>query len=254
MLIDTHTHLYSEEFDGDRFSAVSKAIEMGVGKMLLPSIDKSYHAPLLKCVNDFKDVCYPMIGVHPTSIKDNFQEEIIFIQNEISKNKYYAIGECGLDYYWDKTFIKEQEIALREQIELSIEYKIPLVIHSRKSLQELIQIIKDYKNDPISGVFHCFPGNIQEANQVIDLGFYLGIGGVVTYKNAGMAEVVKAISLEHILLETDAPYLTPVPFRGKRNESCYIQVIAEKIAELKNISKTEVEETTTRNAINLFKI
>ncbi len=254
MLIDTHTHLYSEQFDSDRKESVSEAIKNNVEIFLLPAIDKSYYNRLLQCVKDFPDNCFPMIGLHPTSVKENYTEELEFIHSEIHQTKFYAIGECGLDYYWDKTYIKEQEIALRAQIDLSIKYKLPLVIHSRKSLNELIQIINDYKKYSLTGVFHCFPGNIPEAEKVIKLGFMLGIGGVVTYKNSGMAEVVKEISLDHIILETDAPYLTPVPHRGKRNESSLIRIIANKIAEIKNISFEEVEEKTTSNAIKLFNL
>lgn len=254
MLIDTHTHLYLQQFDADRKEAINHAIENGIEKMLLPGIDKSNFSALMDCVNISHEHCFPMIGLHPTSVKENYKEEIDFIKNEIEKQKYYAIGECGLDYYWDKTFIAEQEIALRAQIDLAILYKLPLVLHSRKSLQELLNIINDYKSTSLSGVFHCFPGNTQEAKKVIELGFYLGIGGVVTYKNATMAEVVKEVSLDHIILETDAPYLTPVPFRGKRNESSYIKIIAEKIAEIKGISFEEVEKTTTSNAFKLFNL
>lgn len=254
MLIDTHTHLYAEEFDSDRGSSITNAIEKGVTKFLLPAIDKTHHEAMMKSISDFPEYCFPMIGLHPTSVKSNYKEELDFIHSEITKQTFYAIGECGLDYYWDKTFITEQEIALRNQIELAIQYKLPLVLHSRKSLNELINIIKDYKKENITGVFHCFPGNVQEAEKVIDLGFYLGIGGVVTYKNATMAEVVKQTSLDHIILETDSPYLTPVPYRGKRNESSYIPVIAEKIAELKLTTLEEVSERTSQNAIKLFNL
>jgi TatD DNase family protein len=254
MLIDTHTHLYLQQFNADRKESICFAIENGIEKMLLPGIDKNNHDALLDCVNIFPKNCFPMIGLHPTSVKSNFKEELDFIQKEINNRSYYAIGECGLDYYWDKTFITEQEMALRAQIDLAISNKLPLVLHSRKSLHELLHIISDYKNSALSGVFHCFPGDTQEAKKVIELGFYLGIGGVVTYKNATMAEVVKDISLENIILETDAPYLTPVPFRGKRNESAYIKIIAEKVAEIKGITFEEVEKCTTLNAIKLFNI
>jgi TatD DNase family protein len=254
MLIDTHTHLYLEQFNSDRKESISLALENGIEKMLLPGIDKNNHPALMDCVKISPEHCFPMIGLHPTSVKENHKEEIDFIKEEINHNKFYAIGECGLDYYWDKTFISEQEIALREQIDLAISYKLPLVLHSRKSLPELVHIINDYKNSSLTGVFHCFPGNVPEANKVIELGFFLGIGGVVTYKNATMAEVVKEVSLDHIILETDAPYLTPVPFRGKRNESAYIKIIAEKIAEIKGISFEEVEKITSLNAVKLFNL
>jgi len=254
MLVDTHTHLYLQQFDPDRKESVSRSIENGITTLLLPSIDKSHYSLLMKCVKNYPDNCIPMLGIHPTSVKENYLEEIDFIKKEIDQNKYCAIGECGLDYYWDKTYIKEQEIVLRDQIELAIQHKLPLVIHSRKSLQEIFNILTDYKESYIKGVLHCFPGNVPEAKKAIELGFYLGIGGVITYKNATMADVVKNISLDHILLETDAPYLTPAPYRGKRNESAYISIIAEKVAEIKEISFEEVEKATTLNACKLFNL
>lgn len=254
MFIDTHTHIYSAQFDSDRNESISYAINNNVKKMLLPAIDKSHHDSLLQCIRDFPDNCFPMTGLHPTSVKENYKDEIEFINSEIINNRYVAIGECGLDYYWDKTFIKEQEIALRTQIELSVKYKLPLVLHSRNSLNELIGIISGYEKENISGVFHCFPGEIHDAEKVIDMGFMLGIGGIVTYKNSAMATVVKEISLDNIILETDAPYLSPVPYRGKRNESSYIRLIANKIAEIKNVSSKEVEEKTTKNALKLFNL
>jgi len=254
MLIDTHAHIYLEQFDNDRLDVISRAINADIKLMLLPAINKNYHKSLIECTKAFPKNCLPMIGLHPTSVKENFEEELEFIRNEIRKNIFYGIGETGLDYYWDKTFVKEQEIALRVQIELAINHKLPIVLHSRKSLNELLNILHDYRNTELCGVFHCFPGNVAEAEKVIELGFYLGIGGVVTYKNASMAEVVKSISLNHIVLETDAPYLTPVPYRGKRNESAYIKIIAEKIAKIKEISFDKVAETTTLNAIKIFNL
>jgi TatD DNase family protein len=254
MLIDTHTHIYAEQFDIDRTEAIQRAINNGINLLLLPAIDKSTQNSLLDCVTKFPKNCLPMIGLHPTSVKENYREELDFVKNEIKNNKYYGIGETGLDYYWDKTFLKEQEIALREQIELAIEYSLPIVLHSRKSLNELFNILKDYKKTSLTGVFHCFPGNVIEAKKAIDFGFFIGIGGVVTYKNSDMAEVVKNISLNNIILETDSPYLTPVPYRGKRNESAYIKDIAEAIAIIKNVSLLEVADITTKNAKQLFKI
>lgn len=254
MFIDTHTHIYAEQFDIDRSESIQRAISDGIKTLLLPAIDKSSQSSLLDCTNKFPDNCLPMTGLHPTSVKENYMDELDFVKKELANNKYYGIGETGLDYYWDKTFIKEQEIALRFQIELALEYSLPIVLHSRKSLNELFNIIRDYKNTGLKGVFHCFPGNVIEAQKAIDFGFYLGIGGVVTYKNSDMAEVVKNVSLNNIILETDSPYLTPIPFRGKRNESLYIKNIAEKIAELKDITLNEVAEITTNNAKQLFKL
>ncbi|MBI5540347.1 MAG: TatD family hydrolase [Bacteroidia bacterium] len=254
MFIDTHTHIYAEQFDTDRSEAIKRAVNDGIKSLLLPAIDKSTQNSLLDCVRNFPENCLPMTGLHPTSVKENYLDELDFVKNELKNNKYHGIGETGLDYYWDKTYIKEQEIALRVQIELALEYSLPIVLHSRKSLNELFNIIREYKNTGLTGVFHCFPGNIIEAQKAIDFGFYLGIGGVVTYKNSDMAEVAKNVSLSNIILETDSPYLTPAPFRGKRNESLYIKNIAEKIAELKNITLNEVAEITTKNAKQLFKL
>lgn len=254
MFIDTHTHIYAEQFDTDRSEAIKRAVNDGIKSLLLPAIDKSTQNSLLDCVRSFPENCFPMTGLHPTSVKENYLDELDFVKNELKNNKYHGIGETGLDYYWDITYIKEQEIALRVQIELALEYSLPIVLHSRKSLNELFNIIREYKNTELTGVFHCFPGNIIEAQKAIDFGFYLGIGGVVTYKNSDMAEVVKNVSLNNIILETDSPYLSPVPYRGKRNESLYIKNIAEKIAEIKNITLNEVAEITTENAKQLFKL
>lgn len=254
MFIDTHTHIYSEQFDNDRNEVIKVAISKNVKFLLLPAIDKSYYKKLIDCTKLFPENCLPMIGLHPTSVKENYKTEIDFIKSEISNNNYIAIGESGLDYYWDKTFMKEQEIALRCQIEMAINYNLPIVLHSRNSLNDIFKILTDYKKSKLTGVFHCFPGDPIEAEKAIEMGFFIGIGGVVTYKNSIMAEVVKNISLNNILLETDSPYLSPVPFRGKRNESKYIKIIAEKISEIKQISINKVEEITTNNAINLFNL
>jgi len=250
--IDTHTHLYAEEFSEDIEIVVQRALEKNVTTLLLPDIDKSTRPEMLELCKKFPDVCLPMIGLHPTSVKEDYKEELKEIEKAISSQKFYGIGETGVDLYWDKTFINEQIDSFIFQIELALQHHLPLVIHSRKSLNEIISILKKYNNKGLTGVFHCFPGNIREAEQLIDMGFYFGIGGVVTYKNSTMAEVVKHFDLSHIVLETDAPYLPPVPFRGKRNESSYIPVIAEFIAQLKSLSIEEVAETTSANAKKLF--
>jgi TatD DNase family protein len=250
--IDTHTHLYAEEFSEDIDMVIQRALEKNVTTLLLPDIDKSTRPGMLELSKKFPDVCLPMIGLHPTSVKEDYIEELNEIEKAISVQKFYGIGETGIDLYWDKTFIHEQIDSFTFQIELALQHHLPLVIHSRKSLNEIISIFKKYVNKGLTGVFHCFPGNIREAEQLIDMGFYLGIGGVVTYKNATMAEVVRHFDLSHMVLETDAPYLTPVPFRGKRNESSYIPFIAEFIAQLKSISIEEVAQTTSANAKKLF--
>jgi len=252
--IDTHTHIYLEQFDNDRTEMLKKAYNNGLTKLLVPDIDSHHRSKMLTVCEQNKQYCLPMLGIHPTSVKDDFKEELRLLKESLEKNNVVAIGECGLDYYWDKTFVEQQTEVLVEQFFLAQHYRLPLVIHSRKSLNELLKLLKQYKQLGLTGVFHCFPGNLKEAEEVIQLGFKLGIGGVVTYKNATMAEVVKQIPIKYILLETDAPYLTPVPNRGQRNESAYIPIIAQKIAELKNISLEEVAMQTTINAQELFKI
>ncbi len=252
--IDTHAHLYADEFTTDIEYIVNKAIESKVNRMLLPDIDSHTRESMLKLHQKYPENCPVMIGLHPTSVKEDYKSELEKIDEIIDKYNFCGIGETGIDLYWDKTFYAQQLESFTYQIELALKYNLPIVIHSRKSINEIFSVLKPYKNKGLKGVFHCFPGSIEEAKQVIDMGFFLGIGGVVTYKNSGMAEVVKQVEMKHILLETDAPYLTPVPYRGKRNESSYIAVIAEFIASLKGITVEEVAETTTAHAKQLFKI
>lgn len=252
--IDTHAHIYLEQFDNDREEVVLKAKSENIILLLIPDIDSLTRTKMLQICKQFEGYCLPMLGIHPTSVKANYKKELELLKLALEKEKAIAIGECGLDYYWDKTFISEQTEVLIEQFYLAQHYQLPLVIHSRKSLNELISLIKEYKHLNLKGVFHCYPGNINEAIFLIDHGFYLGIGGVVTYKNSTMSKIVKDIPIERILLETDAPYLPPVPYRGQRNESSYVPLIAAKIAELKGISIDEVAEVTTKNAKELFNI
>ncbi len=252
--VDTHAHLYAEEFSEDIDEVIRKATQRGVTKLLLPDIDSSSRNSMLALHLRYPETCLPMIGLHPTSVKEDYQAELQEIEKIITAQKFYGIGETGIDLYWDKTFLREQIEAFTFQAELSLRYNLPLVIHSRKSLHEIIPILKKYCNRGLRGVFHCFPGNISEARQVIDMGFYLGIGGVVTYKNSSMAAVVKHFGLDNLVLETDAPYLPPVPYRGKRNESSYIPEIASFIALLINIPAEEVALVTSANAARLFNI
>ena len=254
ILIDTHTHLYLKEFDADRQTVIKTAIEKGIKYFFMPNIDSSSISEMMRICRDFPNNCFPMMGLHPTSVKENFQEELNQIEQWLNKEKFYAIGEIGIDLYWDNTFLKEQEIVFKQQLDWAVQYKLPVVIHMRKSFDEIFKIIKDYKNTELRGIFHCFGGNDVQAKQLIELGYKLGIGGVITYKNSGIVKVVSEIDLSHIVLETDAPFLTPAPFREKRNESSYIYYIAEKIAEIKNITIEEVAEITTANALNIFKL
>lgn len=250
---DTHTHLYLKAFDDDRAEVVKKAIEQDVKYMLLPNIDSSSIEPMFELCKQFPENCFPMMGLHPTSVKDNYLDELKIISEWFDKQNFIAVGEIGIDLYWDQTYLKQQEEAFRFQIDLALKKDIPIVIHSRDSFAEIFKVLEDYRDSGINGVFHCFTGTVDEATRAIDLGFYLGMGGVLTFKNSGLDRVLTEIDLNHIVLETDSPFLAPVPFRGKRNESAYINLVANKISQVKNISKEEVASITTQNAIDLFK-
>lgn len=251
-LIDTHAHLYLADFELDRSMMLDRAKQAGIEKIFLPAIDSSTHTSLLQMETDFP-WCKAMMGVHPCSIKENYQEELAIAQQYWDKRNFVAVGEIGLDFYWDRTFEKEQYEAFRIQIEWALEKNVPIVIHSRQSTLDCVRVLKEYKNSALRGVFHCFSGSLEEAQEIIKLGFYLGIGGVITYKNAGLGAVLEKIDLAHLVVETDAPYLTPAPHRGKRNESSYISLIAEKIATVKAEKEGKVAEITTQNAENLFR-
>ncbi len=253
---DSHTHLYAEEFDGDREAIMVRAEQNNVLHLFLPAIDSLYHEKMLKVAREYPHLCYPMMGLHPTSVKKNYQDEIGIVESYLSNPelKFYAIGEAGIDLYWDKTHETEQRLAFSLQLDLALRYDLPIVIHTRNSMEVALNMLEERKNPRIRGVFHCFSGDTEHAKRAIKLGFTLGIGGVVTYKNSGLRTVVKDTGLEHLLLETDAPWLPPVPHRGHRNEPSYIPLIAQKIAEIKNVSLENVAEVTTANAMNLFGI
>ena len=252
ILADSHTHLYLEEFNNDRNLVIEKAIYEGVKYLFLPNIDSGSIDTMLKVCKDFPENCFPMIGLHPTSVKENYKSELSIMENWLEKEKFSAIGEIGIDLYWDKTFINEQIEAFEFQLYLAKEKKMPVVIHSRNSMNEIFQVLKEPGFSGIKGVFHCYSGNLIQAKKVVEMGYLLGIGGVVTYKNSILPDVIREVGINNIVLETDAPFLTPVPFRGKRNESSYINIIAEKIAEALNIEKSEVAEITTNNTLSLF--
>ena len=254
--IDTHSHLYSEQFENDRTIAINEAIALGVDTILLPNISSKYTNNLLKLCNQFPENCFPMIGLHPCDVsEENFDSEMQHVEIELAKNKYIAVGEIGLDLYWDKTKLEVQKRAFIHQIKLAKQYQIPIAIHVRDAFDEAIEIVESHNDNTLRGVFHCFTGSIVQAERVIDLkDFYLGIGGVITFKNSGLDQTIKEISLKNLILETDSPYLAPVPFRGKRNESKYLTKIAEKIAEIKNMTIKEIAEITTTNAKKLFHI
>lgn len=251
MLIDTHSHLYLEEFHPDIEDVMKRAVNEGVDRIYLPAVDSTSTDIMLKLEAQYPGVCISMMGLHPCSVKENYKHELDLVSGWLLKRKFAAIGEIGLDFYWDKTFIKEQYEVFHKQIELAIHYQLPIVIHTREAMAETIEVVKKYQGK-VKGIFHCFGGSLEEANSIIELGFYLGIGGVVTYKKSGLAEVIKQIGLEHIVLETDSPYLTPVPYRGKRNESSYLKCIVEKIAEVKGILANEIADITTSNAQKVF--
>ena len=250
---DTHTHLYLNAFDDDRANVVKKAVEQDVKYMLLPNIDSSSIDPMFELCKAFPENCFPMMGLHPTSVKENYKEELEIISGWFEKQNFIAIGEIGIDLYWDQSFQKQQEEAFRFQIDLALKNEIPIVIHSRDSFDEIFNVLEDYRGSGLKGVFHCFTGSLEQANKAIDLGFYLGIGGVLTFKNSGLDKVIAEIDLKHILLETDSPFLAPTPFRGKRNESAYINLVANRLSQIKNIDRKEIAKITTQNAIDLFK-
>jgi len=252
--IDTHTHLYLEEFNSDRFEVVQNAIDAGITKLLHPNIDSNSIDSMMNLVQQFPKNCFPMIGLHPGSVNQNYLEELSIIEQQLNTHNFIAVGEIGIDLYWDKTYKEEQIKAFQYQINLAQNYQLPIIIHSRNAFDEIFDVLENNANKDYKGIFHCFSGSVEQANRAIDLGFLLGIGGVVTYKNSGLDKVVQSVDLNKLVLETDSPYLTPVPFRGKRNESKYIINIAEKIATLKNTDLLTVAEITSNNANNLFKI
>ena len=252
--IDTHTHLFASEFDNDIDIVIKNALDNGISKMLLPNIDSTTTTKMLQLCDRYPNTCYPMIGLHPCSVKkDNLEKEISHVEQMLSQNKFIAVGEIGLDLYWDKSTLDLQKIAFESQIELAKKYKLPIAIHVRDSFDEAIEIVERLNDYNLSGVFHCFTGNLEEAQRIINLkNFYLGIGGVVTFKNGGINKIINQVSLDRIILETDSPYLSPTPFRGTRNESKYLLNIAHKMAELYNIDIEDIAKKTTKNAIDLF--
>jgi TatD DNase family protein len=252
ILIDTHCHLYDEELIADIDAVIERATAAGVQKFYLPGIDSNAIKAMLSLEEKYPGKCMAMMGLHPCYVKKNVKEELEIVANWLAKRKFAAVGEIGLDYYWDTSFVKEQQEAFRTQIEWAIQYDLPIVIHTRNAMQETINIVKEYTSKSVRGIFHCFGGSYETAKEIIKAGFYLGIGGVLTYKKAGLAEVLQQIDLTHLVLETDAPYLTPVPFRGKRNESSYLSYITARLAEVKNVSQEEVAAITTANAQKIF--
>jgi TatD DNase family protein len=251
-LIDTHAHLYSEEFNEDRAEMIQRALEAGVTRMYLPNIDSTSIEGMLELETQYPGQCLAMMGLHPCYVKDNYQEELALVKSWLEKRSFPAIGEIGIDLYWDKTHVKEQEEAFLTQVEWAKQYDLPIVIHSRESMDMILELLQPVRHPRLRGIFHCFSGSVQQAEAAIEMGFLLGIGGVLTFKKSGLDAVLSEIALQHLVLETDAPYLAPTPFRGKRNESSYVLKVAEKLAEVKGVSLNEVAEVTTQNALQLF--
>ncbi|MBL7681882.1 MAG: TatD family hydrolase [Flavipsychrobacter sp.] len=252
MYIDTHTHLYEEQLNIDEREMIQRAIDAGVSKMYMPNCDSTTIDAMMRIAGTWPANCYPMMGLHPCYVKDNYKDELAIVTDWLAKEKFYAIGEIGLDYYWDLTHTAQQKEAFAYQIDLALQYNLPIVIHSRESTQDCIDMVRSKQNGKLNGIFHCFGGTIEEAKQIIDLGFCMGIGGVVTFKKSNLPDVIKEVGLSNIVLETDAPYLAPMPYRGKRNESAYVPLIAEKIGDAMQISKEEIARITTANAEKLF--
>jgi TatD DNase family protein len=253
--IDTHTHIFLEEFDQDREKVIADALAKYINKFFLPNIDSSSIDSVLKLSKAYPEHIFPMIGLHPTSVKENFMDELQIVKDYLEKERFYGIGETGIDLYWDKTYIEQQRESFRIQIDLAKRHHLPIIIHVRDSFNEVFEIVDELNDSSLTGIFHCFSGTYEQAQKIIEYGgFKLGIGGVVTFKNSGLAEIVSKINLEHLVLETDAPYLAPVPKRGQRNEPAYMINVAVKIAEMHQKSLEEVAEITSRNAICLFNL
>jgi TatD DNase family protein len=252
MLVDTHSHIYLPELADDLATILERAEKEGVSRILMPAIDAETHEAVLATEKAHPGTCYAMMGLHPCSVKANYADELKIARDYFEKKSFKAVGEIGLDFYWDLTFKEQQYAAFHEQIGWALQYDIPVVIHSRNSLDECINVVTEHQKGKLRGVFHCFSGTIEQAKKIIGLGFYMGIGGVVTFKNSGLDKVMNELDLENIVLETDTPYLAPAPFRGKRNEPSYLKYVVEKMVEIKKMSKEEIAKKTTANAERLF--
>lgn len=253
-ITDTHSHIYSEEFSEDNSQMMQRAFDAGVTRIFVPSIDSSYTAKMYEMEKQYPENVFLMMGLHPTYVKENYLEELAFVEAELSKRKFYAIGEIGIDLYWDKTHLKEQQFVFRRQIQLAKQYGLPINIHCRDAFDEVFEILEAEKSPELFGIFHCFTGNYEQALQAISCNMKLGIGGVVTFKNGKIDQFLHQIGMEHIVLETDSPYLAPIPYRGKRNESSYIINVVNKLAAIYNVSSEEIAEITTQNSKSVFGI
>ncbi len=255
MFIDTHAHLYSDKFKEDRTEMIQRALDAGVNRLFLPNIDENSIEGMELLVKQYPNVCYSMIGIHPCDVRKDWQTQLKTIQSKFIKNHHIAIGEIGIDLYWDKSLVSEQKEAFAAQIKWAISEKLPIVIHARDSFTEIFEVVDILNDDDLTGVFHCFTGTKEQAERILNYGgFKLGIGGVVTFKNSGLDKVLASVPLTELVLETDAPYLAPSPYRGKRNESSYIPLIAEKLSDIYACSVEEIAKITTRNALSVFKL
>jgi TatD DNase family protein len=252
--IDTHAHIYADQFDPDRSDMLHRAEEKGIGKIFMPNIDHTSVDGMLELERQHPALCFPMMGLHPCSVNKDFEKELYVVESWLSKRKFAAVGEMGTDLYWDKTFWDQQVEAFKIQVSWAKKYRLPIVVHCRESIEQTIALTETLQDGNLTGIFHCFTGDEKQADKLIKLGFYLGIGGVATFKKGGMESVLPSIPLDRIVLETDSPYLTPTPHRGKRNEPSYIPLIGERVAELKNISIDELKKVTTENALKLFQL
>jgi TatD DNase family protein len=249
---DTHAHIYHDDFLADRADMLNRCTEQKIGKIYMPNVDHTSIDAMLELESRSEGMCFPMMGLHPCSVKKDFERELYLVEDWLSKRSFSAVGEIGTDLYWDKTFFEQQKEAFIIQVNWAKKYGLPIVIHCRESIDETIALVESLKDDNLTGIFHCFTGDLKQAERIIALDFYLGIGGVVTFKNSGLDKVIPEVSLKRIVLETDSPYLAPVPHRGKRNEPAYIPLVANKIATLKRITIEEVQDVTTENASKLF--
>jgi TatD DNase family protein len=253
-ITDTHTHLYSEAFDADRNEVMERAINNNVKRFFIPAIDSTYTQAMFRLEADFPEHVFLMMGLHPTSVKGNYKEELKHVEALLEQRKFYAVGEIGIDLYWDTSTLEIQKKAFKHQIQLAKKYKLPIVIHCRESFDEIFEVLEEEKSDDLSGIFHCFTGTLEQAQRAISYHMKLGIGGVVTFKNGGIDKFINQIDLKHIVLETDSPYLAPKPYRGKRNESSYIKMVLEKLSELYGMPQEIIAEITTENSKDVFKI
>ena len=252
IITDTHTHLYSEAFDEDRAEMMQRTLDANVSRLFIPAIDSTYTASMLQLEKDYPGHVFLMMGLHPTHVKENYEEELAHVVEMLDKHKFYAVGEIGIDLYWDKSTLAIQQDAFRQQIKLAKQHKLPIVIHCREAFDEIFEILEEEKSDELYGIFHCFTGTLEQAHQAISYNMKLGIGGVATFKNGKIDQFLNEIDLKHIVLETDSPYLAPKPFRGKRNESSYILKVVEKLSGIYNTSEENIADITTENSKAIF--